>query len=110
MSINVMESTREIGVMRAIGASNGSLYLIFITEGIVVGLISWFLGALIAYPIALGLTWSLQTAISFPLTFAFSPAGVVAWLAFVIVISVLASLLPAYRAARVSVAEAIAYE
>lgn len=110
MSINVMESTREIGVMRAIGARNGSLYQVFITEGIVVGLISWLLGCLIAVPLAMGLTSSLQAAINFPLTFAFSPAGVFAWLAFVIVISVLASILPAYRAARISVAEAIAYE
>lgn len=110
MSINVMESTREIGVMRAIGASNRSLYQVFITEGIVVGLLSWALGAAIAAPIAWALTRMLTTAISFPLTFAFSPAGVVAWLVFVIVLSVLASLLPAYRAARVSVAEAIAYE
>ena len=39
MSINVLESTREIGVMRAVGASNGSIYQIFITEGVVVGLV-----------------------------------------------------------------------
>jgi ABC-type lipoprotein release transport system permease subunit len=47
---------------------------------------------------------------TFPLTFAYSLSGVLVWLAFVIVIAVLASLLPASRAARVSVAEAIAYE
>lgn len=110
MSINVMESTREIGVMRAIGASNRSIYQVFIIEGIVVGLISWFLGALIAYPIGWALIWALQAPMSFPLTYAFSPGGVFAWLGFVVVISVLASLLPAWRAARVSVAEAIAYE
>jgi putative ABC transport system permease protein len=46
----------------------------------------------------------------FPLSFRFSPEGVLAWLIFVIVLSVAASLLPAYRASRVSVAEAIAYE
>jgi putative ABC transport system permease protein len=33
MTINVLESTREIGVMRAIGASHGSIYQIFVTEG-----------------------------------------------------------------------------
>jgi putative ABC transport system permease protein len=110
MSINVMESTREIGVMRAIGASNLSLYQVFITEGIVVGLISWLLGVIIAVPLAMGLTSALQAAMQFPLSFAFSAEGVAAWLLFVIVISVAASLLPAYRAARVSVAEAIAYE
>jgi putative ABC transport system permease protein len=110
MSINVLESTREIGVMRAVGASNASIYQIFITEGVVVGLVSWALGVLVSVPIALLLTDALGKAMSFRLTFAYSPLGVVAWLVFVIVISVLASLLPAYRAARVSVAEAIAYE
>jgi len=110
MSINVLESTREIGVMRAVGASNASIYQIFITEGVVVGLVSWALGVFVSVPIGIGLTSALGQAMSFPLSFAYSPLGVVAWLVFVIVISVLASLLPAYRAARVSVAEAIAYE
>ena len=110
MSINVLESTREIGVMRAVGASNASIYQIFITEGVVVGLVSWALGVVVSVPISLLLTSSLGTAMGFPLSFAYSPLGVVAWLVFVIVISVAASLLPAYRAARVSVAEAIAYE
>jgi putative ABC transport system permease protein len=110
MSINVLESTREIGVMRAVGASNSSIYQIFITEGIVVGLASWALGVVVSLPIALLLTYELGQAMAFPLSFAYSPIGVAAWLLFVIVISVVASLLPAYRAARVSVAEAIAYE
>ena len=110
MSINVLEATREIGVMRAIGASNGAIYRIFITEGIVVGLISWFLGVILSVPLSWGLTKVLGQAMQFPLSFAFSLEGVFLWLALVVVISVLASLLPAYRAARVSVAEAIAYE
>ena len=110
MSINVLESTREIGVMRAVGASNGSIYQIFITEGVVVGVASWALGVLMSVPLSVLLTRALESAMGFPLSFAFSVQGVAAWLGFVIVISVLASLLPAYRAARVSVAEAIAYE
>jgi putative ABC transport system permease protein len=110
MSINVMESTREIGVMRAIGASNHAVYRVFITEGIVVGVISWALGAVLAVPMSYLLTMALGQAMGFPLTWGFSFQGVGAWLLFVIVIAVLASLLPAFRAARVSVAEAIAYE
>jgi putative ABC transport system permease protein len=110
MSINVLESTREIGVMRAVGASNASIYQIFITEGIVVGLVSWALGVVVSVPVALGLTSALSSAMGFQLSFAYSPLGVFAWLGFVIAISVAASLLPAYRAARVSVAEAITYE
>ena len=110
MSINVLESTREIGVMRAVGAANGSIYQIFITEGIVVGLVSWAFGIVVSVPISYLLIDSLGAAMSFPLSYAYSPLGVGAWFVFVVVISVLASLLPAYRAARVSVAEAIAYE
>jgi putative ABC transport system permease protein len=110
MSINVLESTREIGVMRAVGASNAAIYQIFVTEGVVVGLVSWAFGVLVSLPIGLLLTTSLSSAMGFTLTFAYSPAGVFTWLLFVIFLSVLASLLPAYRAARVSVAEAITYE
>ena len=89
---------------------HGPFGQIFITEGVVVGLASWALGIVVSVPISLLLTDSLGKAMSFPLSFAYSPLGVVAWLGFVIVISVVASLLPAYRAARISVAEAIAYE
>ncbi len=110
MSINVLESTREIGVMRAVGASNASIYQIFITEGVVVGLVSWAFGVIVSLPLAILLTNSLSDALGFRLSFAYSPLGVAAWLCFVIVISVGASLLPARRAAGVSVAEAIAYE
>lgn len=110
MSINVLESTREIGVMRAIGASNASIYQIFIAEAVVVGLVSWVFGVVVSVPLSLMLTSALGAALEFALSFAYSFEGVIAWLLFVVVLSVAASLLPAYRAARVSVAEAIAYE
>jgi putative ABC transport system permease protein len=110
MIINVLESTREIGVMRAVGASHGSIYRVFVTEGVVIGVMSWVLGALLTYPLSLGLVKILEAAITIPLTYEFSWAGVGAWLAVVTVISAVASLLPAYRASQVSVRDAIAYE
>lgn len=110
MIINVLESTREIGVMRAIGASHGSIFRVFVTEGVVIGVMSWVLGALLTYPVSLGLVRLLEQAITIPLSYEFSWSGVVLWLAVVIVISAVASLLPAYRASQVSVRDAIAYE
>jgi putative ABC transport system permease protein len=110
MTINVLESTREIGVMRAIGASHGSIYQIFVTEGVVIALIAWALGAIISYPMSSILLDMLESAMGLPLAFEYSWAGVGIWLAAVIVIAVGASLLPASRAARVSVRDAIAYE
>lgn len=110
MSINVLESTREIGVMRAVGASNRSIYQIFITEGVFVGVVSWAIGSVLAIPLSRGLTDALTAAVGFPLTPTFSFGGVGLWLGLVIVLSVVASLLPARRAAHVSIAEAISYE
>ena len=54
MSTNVLERTREIGVMRAIGASDWAIQRIVIVEGMIIGLISWGMGALLAYPVGLG--------------------------------------------------------
>jgi len=110
MIINVLESTREIGVMRAIGASHGSIFQVFVTEGVVIGVLSWAGGLLLSLPMSWGLVRLLETAIGVPLTYAFSWATVGGWLLIVSAISALASLLPAYNAAQVSVRDAIAYE
>ncbi len=48
MSINIMERVREVGVLRAIGASNASVRQIVLAEGIAMAVISWVLGALIS--------------------------------------------------------------
>src|SRR5262249_35288416 len=52
MSINVLERTREIGVMRAIGATDGAVLRIVVVEGILMGVLSWMLGALLALPVS----------------------------------------------------------
>lgn len=110
MSINVLESTREIGVMRSIGASHGAIFGIYITEGVVVALMAWGLGALLSYPFSIWLTDALGAAMSLPMSYVFSWTGVGVWLIAVVVIAVLASLLPSWRASRVSIRDAIAYE
>jgi putative ABC transport system permease protein len=110
MIINVLESTREIGVMRAVGASHGSIFRVFVTEGFVIGLISWAGGVLLSLPMSWGLVMLLQAAIGLPLSYSFSWQAVGLWLVIVSAISAAASLLPAYRASQVSVRDAIAYE
>lgn len=110
MIINVLESTREIGVMRAIGASHASIFQVFIAEGVTIGAISWVFGAVLSYPLSLALVRMLEGAIGIPLTFSFSWQAVGVWLVVVTTISAVASLLPAFRASQVSVRDAIAYE
>jgi putative ABC transport system permease protein len=110
MTINVLESTREIGVMRSIGASHRSIFGIFITEGVVVALMAWSIGALLSWPLSVWLVDALGGAMSLPLAYKFSWTGVFLWLVSVVAIAVVSSLLPAWNASRVSVRDAIAYE
>lgn len=111
MSINVMERTREIGVMRAVGASDGSIVRIVLVEGIFVGIISWVLGALAAYPIGKLLSDMVGKAfIQSTLNYQFATDGAIGWLAAILIIASVASYLPAHNASRLSVRETLAYE
>jgi len=110
MIINVLESTREIGVMRAIGASHASIFKVFVTEGFTIGLLAWLGGAALSWPMSYALVRLLESAVGIPLSFEFSWQVVVACLFVVSAISAAASLLPAYNASQVSVRDAIAYE
>jgi len=111
MSINVLERTREIGVLRAIGASNLSVAQVFVLEGLAIGWMSWLLGSLLAYPLTQALSQVVgATMLGVPLTFAYSTTGVWVWLVIVTVLSALASLIPARNASHLTVREVLAYE
>ncbi|HJZ47246.1 MAG TPA: FtsX-like permease family protein [Roseiflexaceae bacterium] len=111
MSINVLERTREIGVLRAIGASNGAVLRIVIVEGVLIGALSWAIGALLALPLSLLLSDAVGVAfLQMPLDFVFSLPGLLIWLGVVAILAALASLLPAWNAARLTVRDVLAYE
>lgn len=111
MSLNVLERTREIGVMRAIGGTNRSVFQIVLLEGLCIGLVSWACSGLAAVPLALRLNSVLGTTlIQNALDFRFSLNGLLLWLALVLVLSVLASGLPALRATQIQVRAVLAYE
>ncbi len=111
MGLNVLERTREIGVLRAIGASNGSMWSIILVEGVLVGFISWGLGVLLSYPLGNLLSGGVGMAFMGVWTdYVYSFTGVWLWLGLAVIVSALASLAPARRASRISVREALAYE
>ena len=110
MTLSVIESTREIGIMRSVGASHLSIFGIYITQGLVVGTISWFFGVFLSWPLSFALMTALSMTLEMRLAYTFSFEGVVIWLIFVWIISVLASLLPAWRASQVSIRDAISHE
>ena len=111
MSINVVERAREIGVIRAVGASDGAVLRLFLAEGLLIGLISWAVGALLAIPISRTLSDALgMVFLARPLSYSISAEGVVLWLGIVLVLAAGASLFPAWRASRLAVREVLAYE
>lgn len=111
MSINVVERRREIGVMRAIGATSGAILGIFVVEGVMTGMLSWLLAAPLSYPGARIFSSAVgSTLFQMPLDFDYSLAGLLLWLVIVVVLSALASLWPAVSATQISVHEVLAYE
>jgi putative ABC transport system permease protein len=110
LSLSVMERTREIGVLRAIGARSPTIALLFIMEGVLQSLVSWLLAAPLAFGLAQPLARQLgQTMLDVNLDYAFNWPALAIWLGVTILIGVFAALGPARSAARLSVRESLAY-
>jgi putative ABC transport system permease protein len=111
MGMNVLERTREIGIMRSIGAVDREIMRTVIVEGVLIGSISWFLGALLSFPFTYGLSMIVSWAIfNSMIEVHFTWMGFAIWLAVVLVLSALASVLPARNAASLTIREVLAYE
>ncbi|MBN1453800.1 MAG: FtsX-like permease family protein [Anaerolineales bacterium] len=110
LSINVIERRREIGVMRAVGASSRDVGFVFTGEGLMLGLTSWLLALPIGLSAGPAFVKALGAVIDFPAEYYPATHGVWIWLGIVIVLSVIASWVPSRRATRISVNESLAYE
>jgi putative ABC transport system permease protein len=111
MSLNVIERTREIGVMRAVGAGSNAIRFMYVGEGVLIGTISY----LIALPLSILGTIVFSNVLGdvlfgAPLTVIVTPLGVIVWGVIVFSVSSLASITPANRASQISIREAISYE
>lgn len=111
MGMNVLERTREIGVMRAIGAVDLEIIKSVVIEGIMIGLISWIAAVVLSFPISFVLLRTISTAMMgtiMPLQI--TMLGFTIWLGVVLFLSVVASMWPARSAARLTIREVLAYE
>ncbi len=110
LSLSVLERTREIGVMRATGATSWTIAILFIGEGLTLGWLSWLIAIPLSIPAGYLMTQALGTVVQAEIIYAYTPYGALIWLAMITVLSVAASWLPARGATRISVRESLAYQ
>ena len=111
MGMNVLERTREIGITRAIGADDRAVMRTVIAEGLVIGSISFVLALALSLPFTYLLSYIVSVAIfQTPIAVVFTYLGYAIWLGLVLILSTVASILPARNAARLTIREVLAYE
>src|SRR5258706_7141086 len=110
MSLNVLERRREMGVLRAIGAAPRSVWGIVVTEAAVIGVLSWAVATLVAWPISQGIgNLLIRTLFRSGLDFSFEPSGPAIWLLVSLVVGAASGFCPAWQAARRPAREATGY-
>jgi putative ABC transport system permease protein len=111
LAINVLERTREIGILRAVGATTATVLALVVSEGGMVGALSWLAALVLAVPASILFGRVIgEILLESPLDLAINPMAPVLWLLVVVVLSALASLAPARRAAALTVRQSLTHQ
>ncbi|HPD06894.1 MAG TPA: ABC transporter permease [Candidatus Bipolaricaulis sp.] len=110
MYTSVLERTKEIGIMKAVGAKNSHILSIFLIESGLMGLVGGIVGTLLGLGVSslasavIGRIFDVRVAV------VVSPSLIVATLAGAFALGAVAGLWPAWRAAKLPVVDALRYE
>jgi putative ABC transport system permease protein len=109
LAIGVIERTREIGMLRAVGATRRQVRTIVVTEALILSAIGTSFGLLSG--IYLGyMAVGAMVAVGFPMEYAFPATGALVAIAAGILFGALAAVIPARQAARLEIVQALRYE
>jgi ABC-type antimicrobial peptide transport system permease subunit len=106
---SVLERRREIGLLRAMGASGRRVAQVVWVESLALGALSWCIGVLVGLPLAYAFVQTFAWQVM-PVDFYLDALAFVVMLAAVLLIATLASVVPAWRASRLRIADMLRYE
>ncbi|MGZ6286063.1 MAG: ABC transporter permease [Ktedonobacterales bacterium] len=109
LSASVLERQREIGILRAMGATGRRVAQVFWVEGLALGGIAWCLGALLGVPLAYAFVQMLWQVVM-PVDLYVDYVAFAVMLAAILSVATVASIAPTWRASRVRVGEMLRYE
>lgn len=104
MTISVMERTREIGIIKAIGGKSNEILLLFITEATITGFVGGILGAIVGFIAGI----LVGNYIGLPVSTSYTLGMLV--IAFAMITSILAGMYPSWQAANLHPVDALRYE
>ncbi|MGQ9506409.1 MAG: ABC transporter permease [Candidatus Bathycorpusculaceae bacterium] len=125
MTVAVMERTREIGILKAIGAKSRTVLGMFLAEAVLIGITGGFIGMFTGYGLSYALAYTLSsfmqpqrqdTVFQAPETQrmeinpVFSPEWTIIAFIFAIIVCIIFGLYPARKAAKLNPVEALRYE
>jgi putative ABC transport system permease protein len=110
LTMSVFERTREIGMLRATGLTRGQVLRMILAEAAMIGLVGGVLGLLLGVTLTRIFLLGMTAMSGYSLTFIMPLAGMLISLLIALVVSQAAALLPAMRAARTRILEAIQFE
>jgi len=109
LAINMLERTREIGVLRAIGATRGQIRRLVVAESLLLVMTGTAMGLLAGIALGYALVGVIGSTV-YSTAFYFPWAGILFAVAIALIMALLASVLPAWQAARVKIVQALQYE
>ena len=109
ITTNVLERTREIGILRSIGARARDIRRIFTTEGIALALAGWLLGIPLGYALTRLLVWLVWEVVDVRLPVVFPPWNLLIALIGTVALALLVLFLPVRRAVRFRPGDALRY-
>ena len=111
MYTSVIERTKEIGLMKAIGAKNKDVLMIFLIESGLLGLVGAIIGVSLGYGVSKGIEYIAVNQLGTALLQAAAPAWlVIGSLGFGFIVGAVSGTLPALKASKTNVVDALRYE